>query len=176
MAVMTRWDAFHDLRATQDQLEYLNRMFVQARGQELGMPGSGTVGTPAWAPPVDISERKDAYIVEVELPGARIGDLQIAFQDGLLTIQGERCAPPDSVGEQVHLSERRYGPFRRSITLPPHVRADAIEASLDEGVLRMMLPKAEEAKPRSIEVRTARPRTPALADAPHGIAPGSTPN
>ena len=176
MAVMTRWDAFHDLRATQDQLEYLNRMFVQARGQELGMPGSGAAGTPAWAPPVDISERKDAYTVEVELPGARIDDLQIAFQDGLLTIQGERGAPPNSAAEQVHLSERRYGPFRRSITLPPHVKAESIEATLEEGVLRVKLPKAEEAKPRSIEVRTARPRTPALADAPHGNMPGRTTN
>src|SRR6266508_4018280 len=109
MAVMTRWDAFHDLRAAQDQLDYLNRMFGQARGQELQMPGSGATSTPAWAPAVDISERKDAYVVTVELPGVGIDDLEITFEDGLLTIQGERHFAPDSSEEMVHRVERRYG-------------------------------------------------------------------
>ena len=167
MTVMTRWDAFHDLRAAQDQLDYLNRVFTQARGQEFQLPGSGATNTPAWAPAVDISERKDAYVVTVELPGVKLEDLDIAFQDGLLTIQGERRLAPDSADEQPHLIERRYGLFRRSITLPPHVKADAIEASLEDGVLQTVVPKAEEAKPKRIEVRAARTRTPALAGAPH---------
>jgi len=167
MAVMTRWDAFHDLRAAQDQMNYLNRMFVQARGQELQQPGPDVTSTPAWAPAVDISERKDAYVVTVELPGVKIDDLEIAFQDGLLTIQGERGLAPDSADEQTHLIERRYGLFRRSITLPPHVKADAIEASIEDGVLRVLVPKVEEAKPKRIEVRTVRTQTPALAGAPH---------
>ena len=167
MAVMTRWDAFHDLRAAQDQLDYLNRMFVQARGQEFQMPGSSATSTPTWAPAVDISERKDAYVVTLELPGVKLDDLEITFQDGLLTIQGERCLAPDSADEQTHLIERRHGMFRRSITLPPHVKADAIEASLEDGVLRVVVPKAEAAKPKRIEVRTGRTQTPALAGAPH---------
>ena len=167
MAVMTRWDAFHDLRAAQDQLDYLNRMFVQARGQEFTMPGSGATSTPAWAPTVDICERKDAYVVTVELPGAKLDDLEIAFQGGLLTIQGERCLAPDSADERPHLIERRYGPFRRSITLPAHVKADAIDASLEDGVLRVVVPKAEEAKPKRIEVRAVRTQAPALTGAPH---------
>ena len=166
MAVMTRWDAFHDLRATQDQLDYLNRMFMQARGQELQMPGSSATSTPAWAPAVDISERKDAYVVDLELPGVKLDDLEIVFQDGLLTIQGERGLAPDSADEQTHLIERRYGLFRRSITLPPHVNADAIEASLEDGVLRVVVPKVEEAKPKRIEVRTVRTQAPALTRAP----------
>src|SRR6266540_6884245 len=133
MAVMTRWDAFHDLRAAQDQMNYLNRIFAQARGQELQQPGSDVTGTPAWAPAVDISERKDAYIVAVELPGVKLDDLQIAYQDGLLTIEGERGLAPDSADQQTHLIERRYGQFRRSITLPLHVTADAIDASFEDG-------------------------------------------
>jgi len=167
MTVMTRWDAFYDLRAAQDQLDYLNRMFAQGRGQEFQMSGSGATSAPAWAPAVDISERKDAYGVAVELPGVKLDDLEIAFQDGLLTIQGERCLAADSADERPHLIERRYGLFRRSITLPPHVNADAIEASLEDGVLRVVVPKAEEAKPKRIEVRAARTRIPALAGAPH---------
>ena len=168
MAVMTRWDAFHDLRAAQDQMDYLNRMFGQTRGQELQLPGSGVTSTPAWAPAVDISERKDAYIVTVELPGVKLDDLEIAFQDGLLTVQGERRLAEDSADEQTHLIERRYGLFRRSITLPQHVMADAIEASFEDGVLRVVVPKAEEAKPRRIEVRPIKTLSPALGSAPRG--------
>jgi HSP20 family protein len=168
MTVMTRWDAFHDLRAAQDQLDYLNRIFGQARGQEHQLPGSGATSTPAWAPAVDISERKDAYVVTAELPGVKLDDLEIAFQDGLLTIQGEQRLTQDQAEEQAHLIERRYGQFRRSITLPQHVTADAIEASLEDGVLRVVVPKAEEAKPKRIDVRAVRTRTPtsALAGAP----------
>lgn len=163
MAVMTRWDAFHDLRAAQDQMNYLNRMLLQVGGQELQQPGSGVTGTPAWAPAVDISERKDAYVVTVELPGIKVDDLEIAFQDGLLTIQGQRSLAQDSADEQTHLIERRYGLFRRSITLPRHVMADAIEASSEDGVLRVVVPKLEEAKPKRIEVHAVRAQTRALA-------------
>lgn len=163
MAVMTRWDAFHDLRAAQDQMDYLNRIFSQGRGQELQQPSSGVTSAPAWAPALDISERKDAYVVMVELPGIKAKDLEIEFQDGLLTIQGERCFVPDSADDQTHLTERRYGLFRRSITLPLHVRADAIEASFEDGVLSVLVPKAEEAKPKRIEVRPGRTEMPAIA-------------
>ena len=168
MEVMTRWDAFHDLRAAQDQAHYyLTRMLGQVRGQELMEPGFGGASTAAWAPAVDISERKDAYVVSVELPGVKLNDLEIAYQDGLLTIQGERVSAPNSADQQTHLIERRYGQFRRSITLPLHVTADAIDASFEDGVLSVLVPKAEEAKPKRIEVRAARTQTPSLAGAPH---------
>jgi HSP20 family protein len=167
MAVMTRWDAFHDLRAAQDEMAYLNRMVGQVAGRQQ-QPGSDVTGTLAWAPAVDISERKDAYIVTVELPGVRVDDLEIAFQDGLLTIQGERHMAVDSADEQTHLIERRYGMYRRSITLPRHVVADAIEASSEDGVLRVIVPKVEEAKPKRIQVHAVRGQTPAPSGAPHG--------
>jgi HSP20 family protein len=168
MEVMTRWDAFQDLRAAQDQAHYyLTRMLGQARVQELQQPGFGGTSPLAWAPAVDISERKDAYIVTVELPGVKLGDMEIAYQDGLLTIQGERAVAPDSADQQTHLVERRYGQFRRSITLPLHVAADAIDASFEDGVLSVLVPKAEEAKPKHIEVHAVRAQAPALEGAPH---------
>jgi len=170
MAVMTRWDAFHDLRAAQDQMEYLNRIFGQARGQELQQSSAGVTSAAAWAPALDISERKDAYVVTVELPGIKAKDLEIEFRDGLLTIQGERVFVPDSADEQAHLTERRYGLFRRSITLPLHVRADAIEASFEDGVLSVVVPKAEEAKPKRIEVRPGRTQMPAIAGSTRGTS------
>ena len=125
--------------------------------------------------PVDISERKDAYLVAVELPGVGIDDLEITFQDGLLTIQGERHFAHDSSEEKVHRVERRYGAFRRSITLPSHVMADAIEASAQDGVLQILVPKAEEVQAKRIQVRvgqghadadTRRTRTRPAADNP----------
>src|SRR5688500_967600 len=105
MEVMTRWDAFQDLRAAQDQAHYyLTRMLSQGRVQELQQqPGFGGISALAWAPAVDISERKDAYIVTVELPGVKLDDMEIAYQDGLLTIQGERAVAPDSADQQTHL-------------------------------------------------------------------------
>jgi HSP20 family protein len=159
MAVMTRWDAFHDLRGAQDQLNQMYRLLTQARGQEAPQSGTGATSAPAWAPPVDISERKDAYVFTVELPGVKVEDLEIAFQDGLLTIQGERTLTQDSSDEQFHVLERRYGFFRRSITLPPHVKPDAIKASSEDGVLRVVVPKVEEVRPKRIEVHAVRAPT-----------------
>ena len=167
MAVMTRWDAFHDLRAAQDQMSFLNRMFGQVFGQDLQQTGTGTTTVPAWAPAVDIWERKDAFVVTVELPGVTVADLEIAFQDGLLTIQGERRPVAGSADERIHLCERRYGLFRRSITLPQQVKTAAIEATTEDGVLRIVVPKAEEAKATRIEVRTSRAPAPVLTGAPH---------
>lgn len=162
MTIMSRWDAFHDLRSAQEQM---TRMRAEARGQDAPQPGAGVTSTPAWAPAVDISERSDAYVVTVELPGVKVGDLEIAFQDGLLTIQGERRLTQDSTAEQFHVLERRYGLFRRSITLPRHVTAEAIDASAEDGVLLVVVPKAEEVKPKRIEVHTVRAQAPAAVGA-----------
>jgi HSP20 family protein len=167
MAIMTRWDAFHDLRGAQEQMNQIYTLLTQARGQEALRSGTGETGAQAWAPPVDISERKDAYVLTVELPGVKVEDLEIAFQDGLLTIQGERRLVQASTDEQFHVLERRYGLFRRSITLPLHVQADAIEALAEDGVLQVVVPKVEEVKPKRIEVHAARtpaPDTAAVSD------------
>ena len=88
-----------------------------------------------------------------EVPGVNADDLDITMEDGLLTIQGERHVTSESSEQQYHRVERRYGSFRRSITLPSQVQADAIEASFENGVLEVVVPKAEEAKPKKITVR-----------------------
>jgi HSP20 family protein len=165
MAIMTRWDAFHDLRGAQDQMNEMYKLFAQVRSQQASQADSGATSSPAWAPPVDISERKDAYVLTVELPGVKVEDLEIAFQDGLLTIQGKRSLTRDSTDEQFHVLERRYGLFRRSITLPLHVKADAIEASTEDGVLQVVVPKVEEVKPKRIEVHAVRALDPTTAGA-----------
>ena len=93
----------------------------------------------------------------VELPGVKLDDLEITLEDGLLTIQGERQFTSEFSEEQYHRVERSSGAFRRSITLPAHVEADAVEASMEDGVLRILVPKAEEAKPKRIQVNPGGP-------------------
>ena len=152
MATMTRWDPFQDLRSAQDEMAQMSPMLAHALGLH-AQQGSGRATPMAWAPALDISERKDAYLVTVELPGVDVDDLEITLEDGLLTIQGERHFAHDSSEQHFHRVERRYGAFRRSITLPAQVQAEQIEASFDNGVLQILVPKMEETKPKRIKVR-----------------------
>jgi HSP20 family protein len=163
MATMTRWDPFQDLRSAQDEMAQMSPMLAHALGLHGQQQGSGRATTTAWAPALDISERKDAYLVTIELPGVAADDLQITLEAGLLTIQGERHFAHDSSKEQFHRVERRYGAFRRSITLPAHLMAEGIEASAEDGVLQILVPKMEEAKPKRIQVRPGRARIPAAS-------------
>jgi HSP20 family protein len=156
MTTMMRWDPFQDLRDAQEemaQVSQMSQMLARALGLHGQQQGSGRATAAAWAPALDISERKDAYLVTVELPGVEADDLDITLEDGLLTIQGERQFTSESSEEQFHRIERRYGAFRRSITLPAQVQAEQIEASFDNGVLQIVVPKMEEAKPKRIQVR-----------------------
>jgi HSP20 family protein len=164
MTVMTGWDLFEDLRTAQDELMRMNRLAAPRLGQ-FGQQYEASRSTQAWAPAVDITERKDAYMVTAELPGVGIDDIEITFQDGLLTVQGQRHVAHDSSEERVHRAERRYGAFRRSIMLPTHVKADAIEASTNNGVLQILVPKAEEVHAKRIQVRAdAGHTTPTTVD------------
>jgi HSP20 family protein len=151
---MTGWDLFEDLRAAQDDMLAMARARTWRPGQQY----EGGSASTAWAPAVDISERKDAYLVAADLPGVNAGDVEITFEDGLLTIQGERHPAPAAAGQKVHRAERRYGAFRRSITLPSHVEADKIEAVAQDGVLQVMVPKAQEVRAKRIKVRAGQPQ------------------
>jgi HSP20 family protein len=161
MTTMTSWDLFEDLRSAQDELLRMNRAY----GQRLSPAGyfgqwfDPGASTEAWVPALDISERENAYLVTVELPGVKARDVEIMFADGLLTIQGARHPAGDPAAEKVHRAERRYGAFRRLITLPRHVQADAIEATAHDGVLQILVPKAPEAHAKRIQVRTGKSKT-----------------
>jgi HSP20 family protein len=152
---MTSWDLFEDLRAAQDEM----LQAMRGRGWRPGQQYYSDAGTVAWAPAVDISERKDAYLIAFELPGVKADDVEITVEDGLLTIQGERQFAHDSSEEKMHRTERVHGAFRRSITLPSHVEADKIEASAQDGVLRIMVPKAPEVQAKRIKVAVGQGRS-----------------
>jgi HSP20 family protein len=152
MTVMTSWDLFEDLRAAQEDMLAMARARAWRPGQQYDAGST----SPAWAPAVDISERKDAYLVEADLPGVKAGDVEITFEDGLLTIQGERHPAHDTAGAKMHRAERRYGAFRRSITLPSHVEAGKIEAAAADGALQVLVPKAPDVKAKRITVRAGQ--------------------
>ena len=104
-----------------------------------------------WTPPLDLYQDNDNVIAMIELPGMRKEDIDISLQDGVLTIAGERQS---SLGEEKNAerTERFSGKFRRSITLPSRVDAGKVSASYKDGILTVTLPKAEEAKPKKVEV------------------------
>ena len=118
-----------------------------------GEQGDGT----DWRPAVDVSERGDAYVVTVEIPGISIGDVEVTMADGVLTIQGSRHATRGAARAKTHRSERGRGAFQRLITLPSsHVKAEETEASAQAGVLEILVPKAPEAQAGPIRVRVSQ--------------------
>lgn len=113
---------------------------------------SGESVVQGWRPSVDVHENGDAYTVEVELPGLSREDVSVTFQDGVLKIEGERNRQEESEDGNVHRRERFYGRFSRSFSFPGHVDSETISARQQDGVLTVIVPKAEQAKPRQIEI------------------------
>lgn len=105
-----------------------------------------------WTPALDVFDDKDRLVVMVELPGMKKDDIDISMHDGTLTVSGERKTEHEEKEGQSFRSERYFGKFQRSLTLPTAVDAGKIKATYKDGVLTVDLPKAEEAKPKHIEV------------------------
>jgi HSP20 family protein len=105
-----------------------------------------------WSPVLDVQEDKDNFRVRVELPGLKREDITVSIEDGTLVISGERKNETADEGTEVHRQERYYGKFSRALTLPSAVAADQVKAAYKDGILTVTLPKAEEAKPKTITV------------------------
>lgn len=106
----------------------------------------------AWDLALDVAELADEFVVKASVPGINPDDLEITYNNNVLSIKGETKADKDVNEEHYHLRERRFGSFCRSISLPSTVKADAISANYEAGVLTLHLPKAEEAKPKRIPI------------------------
>ena len=104
-----------------------------------------------WSPALDLYQNNDNVVAVLELPGMRKEDIEISLHDGALTISGERKSS-SSNGEKAERTERYVGSFRRSITLPVRVDSNKVNAVYRDGILTVTLPKAEEAKPKRIDV------------------------
>lgn len=138
--MLHRWDPFTELSRLQDD-------FARAAGVTRSRERT-------YQPAVDIFEEKEAIVVRAELPGVKAEDVSITVENDLLTLSGERKFEKKDESEGYHRVEMVYGTFTRTFALPKTVSADAIEASLDGGILTVRLPKRQEAKPRKIEVKS----------------------
>ena len=148
MATITRWDPFQDMLT-------LREAMGQLLEDSVVRPTSGPRSNQSFVPALDLSETPEAFLVEVTVPGLKAEDLNITVENNVLTISGEVRQEKESKERNYHRVERRFGNFQRSVSLPNRVKADAINASLENGVLHLSIPKAEEIKPRRISVNAA---------------------
>ena len=105
------------------------------------------------SPAVDVEETPDAYVFRADLPGMSSKDVKVTVHNDTLTLSGERKQEEKKAEGSLHRVERSYGSFERSFALGLPVRADQVKASYRDGVLEVHVPKADEAKPRDIEVQ-----------------------
>ena len=151
MAIV-RWEAFRDLLGLRERM---NRLFEEsARGLGRGQEEDWVMG--AWAPAVDIYEKGTDVVLKAELPGLDPKDVDIRIENNVLTLKGERKIEDEIKQENYHRVERSYGSFTRSFTLPSTVDTTNVKADYKDGVLRITLPKREEAKPKQIQVDITR--------------------
>jgi HSP20 family protein len=140
------WLAFDRWSNLRDEL---NSFFEMPFWSGLGRTGQLFTG---WSPALDLYESGDHLVAVAELPGMSKEAIDISLHDGTLTISGERKREKSNNGETAQRTERYVGTFRRSISLPSRVDPTRVSATYEDGILKVTLPKAEEAKPKQIQV------------------------
>jgi len=142
--MISRWDPFRELSTLQDRI---NRVFNEQINRGEGSAAAGK----AWAPVVDILETEGDLIVRAEIPGVKREDIDIEVTAESLVIRGERKLDEQAKEKYLRV-ERAYGPFERSFSIGVPVQPDKIKATYRDGVLEILVPKAEEVKPKKIEI------------------------
>jgi HSP20 family protein len=142
-----RWSPFWNLEELHDRV---NRLFQESMGRSTGESASART----WSPIVDIYEDQDGIVLQADLAGVRREDIEIEVTGDVLTISGERKFI-ETEGRNYLRLERPYGPFRRSFNIGLPISQSNVKASLKDGVLEVCLPKAEETKPKKIEVEAS---------------------
>jgi HSP20 family protein len=150
MPYLTRWRRNEPSPDVFSGLSRLNRLMDEALA---GFDGESV--SSAWTPTVDIREDPDHVTITMDLPGVKPEDVKISLENQVLTVRGEKQQVEEKKDERWHRYERSYGSFERSFTLPSTVEPERIEATTDNGVLTVRIPKTENARPREIPVRTS---------------------
>ena len=145
MANVTRWDPFAEISSLRHQLD---RMFDDGRPWRFSLADNG--GASEF--PVDLFETNDEVVVKASLPGVKPEDIEISVTGHALTLKGETNEEHEEKAQNFYRRERRYGTFYRQLTLPSDVDSAKAEATFEHGVLRLSLPKADAAKPKTIKV------------------------
>jgi HSP20 family protein len=144
---LTIWRPFRELERMRREMDRLWDSFFEER------PRRRVEEVGEWLPSLDLSETKNDLVVKAELPGIDPKDIDISLANDVLTIKGEKKQEREEKEEDYHLIERSYGAFTRSIRLPREVQSDKINASYKNGILRVTLPKSEEAKKKEIKIK-----------------------
>jgi len=146
MAMLSRWDPFREFARVQDEMS-------RALGDErLPFRAGDSVG---WTPACDIYEDGEEIVVRAELAGVEPVDVEIRFENGVLTLKGERKLEKEDRRENYHRLELSYGTFTRAFSMPATIDSEKIRAESKQGVLLVHLPKKPEAQPKSIQVNVS---------------------
>jgi HSP20 family protein len=149
MSSLIRWDPFRELPSVRELMDRLSdEGFANPFGRALWDVMS--------VPTMDLYQTDESVVIKMGLPGVKPEDIQISVANGVLTVRGEVKEEKDEKEKTYHLRERRYGSFSRSVSLPSNVSVDKSNAEFDNGVLTLTLPKAEEAKAKTITVKAKK--------------------
>ena|SRR6056297_184154 len=148
MPSMTRYTT-NPMRDVSPLHEEVERMLRQAFGDR-DVPSSAGAFTPA----LDVEETEDHFVLHIELPGVAAEDVEVSLEENVLTVSGERGFYREKDAEGFRRIERHFGRFHRAVRLPDRVAGDKVEATYKDGMLTISVPKAEEAKPRRIEIQS----------------------
>src|SRR6201982_1050949 len=151
MTVLTRWDPFREFSTLQDRM---NRLFRDSYGER-----EEALTTSTFAPAVDVYEDEHNVTLKIEVPGIDEKDIDVQIENNTLTVHGERKIEKEEKEENYRRVERQYGSFTRTFTLPSTVDSEKIQADYDKGILKIVLPKKAEAKPKSIKVNVGSQKT-----------------
>jgi len=145
---LIRWEPVAELNTIQNEMNRLFNTFFE----QPAPTGRGGAPGRRWMPAMDLVETGDHYLLRADLPGLSDDDVNIQFQDNVLTISGQRTAQHDEGEEGYFRLERAFGSFARSLTLPDGVDPDGVHAHFDRGVLEIRIPKPEQKKPRQVQI------------------------
>jgi HSP20 family protein len=145
---LIRWEPVAELNTIQTEMNRLFNTFFEQPSQS----DRASSTSRRWLPAMDLIETADQYVLRADLPGLKDGDVNVQFEDNVLTISGERKYEDQGQPQGYHRLERGFGNFSRSLTLPAGVDPDSIQAHFDHGVLEINIPKPEQKKPRTVQI------------------------
>lgn len=145
---LIRWEPVRELQTVQNEMNRLFNTFFDSPTPG----GNGGAALRRWIPAMDVVETEGGYVLRADLPGMSESDVKVELDDNVLTISGERKSEHEQRSQGYYRVERASGSFSRSLTLPEGVDADDIQASFDNGVLEVQIPKPEQSKPRKVQI------------------------
>lgn len=149
---LVRWNPVRDLFSVEREFSKLFRDFENKFGFPAENNEENGYENAVWMPLTDIFEDKDNYTIKADLPGINKKDVKISFNNGELSISGERVQETENKDAKSHRIERTFGKYFRSFTLPKEIKTDMIKADFKDGQLTITIPKADEVKPKEIEI------------------------